>query len=128
MCKRKCNDSIKKVHTRKIYAAKSKITEERCKSSSGGFFYHLAESVIENNGIVFGVAFNKIFEAEHILVEQKEDLNVLRKSKYSQSNVGKSFINVKNMYSMFYKCSSLNELNLTNFDFTKVKKVMELED
>ncbi|MBR6813557.1 MAG: 4Fe-4S binding protein, partial [Tidjanibacter sp.] len=58
-------------------------------SSSGGFFYILAEGVIERSGgVVFGAAFNERGEVEHRAAQSSEELAALRGSKYSQSHIG----------------------------------------
>ncbi len=65
-------------------------------SSSGGMFTIFAESVIEQGGVVFGVALSQNFKSvHHIAVENKEDLALLRGSKYVQSELGDCFSKVK---------------------------------
>jgi len=59
-------------------------------SSSGGIMSHLAESVIEEKGVVYGATLNKL-RVEHIRIDNKADLNKLRGSKYLQSDVGNTF-------------------------------------
>lgn len=61
------------------------------KSSSGGIFGLLAISIIENSGVVFGVAFDEEFQAHHIVIEKREELHLIQKSKYLQSNKENSF-------------------------------------
>lgn len=61
-------------------------------SSSGGFFYILAEGVIERSGgVVFGAAFNECGEVEHRAAQSSEELAALRGSKYSQSHIGSAY-------------------------------------
>lgn len=69
--------------------------EIRKKSSSGGMFSVLAESVIKKGGVVFGAAWTEDFYVKHIFVEAIEQLERLRKSKYVQSDVGDSYKQVK---------------------------------
>lgn len=64
-------------------------------SSSGGAFTAIAETVLEKGGCVVGAAWNEYFRIEHIIIEKKEDLQKLRKSKYFQSFTGKIFKDVK---------------------------------
>lgn len=73
------------------YAAYSKNNDIRLNSSSGGMFTHLASSVINAGGVVFGAAFDKKFGVHHICVDNLDDLCKLRGSKYLQSIVGNSF-------------------------------------
>ena len=79
----------------KAYAVKNKDLKERLDSSSGGVFSLLAKSILDKNGIVYGVAFNKKFEAEHIRVDNEKELYKLRGSKYVQSNTNNTYSLVK---------------------------------
>lgn len=73
------------------YAAYSKNNDIRLNSSSGGMFTHLARSVINAGGVVFGAAFDEKFGVHHICVDNIDNLDKLRGSKYLQSIVGNSF-------------------------------------
>ena len=75
----------------KVLAAINNNEEIRLKSSSGGIFSLLAEQTLKAGGVVFGAAFNKNWEAEHIYVENAEELERLRGSKYVQSNINNSY-------------------------------------
>lgn len=78
-----------------VYAAKNTNEEIRLKSSSGGIFTLLAEQVIAEGGVVFGVRFNKNWEVIHDYTETSEGLEAFRGSKYVQSVIGNNFIKVK---------------------------------
>ncbi len=67
----------------------------RLESSSGGVFTLLAESVIAQGGVVFGVRFDKDFQAVYDVAETPEQLSAFRGSKYLQARVGDSFKNCK---------------------------------
>lgn len=69
--------------------------EIRKQSSSGGVFSVIAEWVLEQNGVVFGAAFDENFEVHHIAVESKEELAKLRGSKYVQSRLENVYPEVK---------------------------------
>lgn len=69
----------------------------RFESSSGGFFSVLAEYVLDKNGYVCGAAWNKNREVEHIIISRKEDLKLLRKSKYVQSKLNNCFKDIKQL-------------------------------
>lgn len=74
-----------------IFACYNYDEEIRKESSSGGFFSIIAEWVIDQNGIVYGAAFDSDFSLYHIGVDRKDELYKLRGSKYVQSNIGNSF-------------------------------------
>lgn len=74
-----------------VYAAKHKDDKIRLSSSSGGAFTALAESVIEEDGVVFGAKFDEDWSVIHDYTETKEGLAAFRGSKYVQSRIGDSF-------------------------------------
>lgn len=76
----------------KVLAAYNKDTGIRESSSSGGIFTLLAEKVIAENGVVFGVAFNERWEAVLDYTETKEGVAAFRGCKYVQAEVGNAFI------------------------------------
>lgn len=53
------------------YACINKDENVRLQSSSGGIFTLIAEKVIDNGGIVFGVEFDKEFKVVHNYIENK---------------------------------------------------------
>ncbi len=69
----------------------------RLKSASGAFFRTLAEHFIENGGYVCGAAFNPQWDVEHILINNKQDLDKICSSKYIQSNCSSSFSAIKSL-------------------------------
>lgn len=79
----------------KVYASKNPDDNIRLKSSSGGVFTLLAEKIIDEGGVVFGVKWNEKWEAVHDYVEAKDGLAAFRGSKYLQSKVGSAFSDVR---------------------------------
>lgn len=75
----------------KAYAMRNKNTEELKQSSSGGIFKVLANYVLENDGVVFGAAYDKELSVNHIKIEKKEELVLLQSSKYVQSNINNTY-------------------------------------
>lgn len=57
-----------------VYAAVNPDKEARLASSSGGIFTLLAESVLAENGVVFGARFDKDWNVIHDYTETKEGL------------------------------------------------------
>lgn len=74
-----------------IYAGVNPDDEVRRASSSGGIFTLLAESVLAENGVVFGARFDKDWNVVHDYTESKEGLGTFRGSKYVQSRNGETF-------------------------------------
>lgn len=66
-------------------------------SSSGGVFGSIAEYIISNGGVVYGAAFDNEFQVCHIGVDNIKDIEKLRHSKYVQSDIANSFIEVRRL-------------------------------
>lgn len=96
LCFNRCPINSKEVENEKeAYASYALDNEIRKQSSSGGVFTLIAEYVINQNGIVFGAAFDSNFNVEHIYAQKKEELSALRKSKYTQSNTKNTYVEAK---------------------------------
>lgn len=78
-----------------VFAASIKNEEIRRESSSGGVFSYLAIQTINEGGIVYGASYNNEWEVSHIGIEHIEDLRKLRSSKYMQSQIANSYIDVR---------------------------------
>ena len=64
-------------------------------SASGGAFGALANHVLSNGGVVYGVAYSDEMVAKHIVIEDAESLQKLHDSKYVQSELGNTLENIK---------------------------------
>lgn len=65
-------------------------------STSGAAFTPIAEYILDNGGVVFGVQMQMSnCLVKHIKIEKKEKIAKFRGSKYVQSNVGDTFIEAK---------------------------------
>ncbi len=79
-----------------FYGCKHVDDDVRRRCSSGGFFYELAKSVILSGGTVFGAAFVDDFhKVVHIQALTLDALELIRVSKYVQSEVESSYPFVK---------------------------------
>lgn len=98
LCEKVCPIINKKEikNSPKAYACYNKNEKVRMESSSGGIFSLLAEYILENNGVIYGAAFNDEWNVEHLRIENLDELYKLRTSKYLQSNI-------KNTYSLAKK-------------------------
>ena len=81
----------------KCYGVYNKNENIKKNSTSGGFFTALAENIIDKKGIVYGAKFDENFDVVHCGVEDKEELAVLRGSKYVKSELGNTFTEIKEM-------------------------------
>lgn len=81
----------------KAYAAWNNNVEERMKSTSGGIFPLLANTILENGGHVVGAQYEDDFTVSHIIISQKEELKNIRKTKYVQSNNNGVYTQIKEL-------------------------------
>lgn len=99
LCKKVCpvlNMLLVSENKPKAYAAWSCNAKIRAESSSGGVFSELAKIVFFQNGAVLGAAYDENFVVKHICIETEEELLKLRGAKYAQSDLGNSFIEIRN--------------------------------
>ncbi len=87
--------SNKKIESIGCFAAYSNNQEIRKESSSGGIFSEMANNVFDNNGVVFGAAFDDDWSVKHTYIETADEIKRLRGSKYVQSDIKDSYINAK---------------------------------
>lgn len=99
LCNKVCPviNKIEKIpFNQEVYSCQNKNENIRINSSSGGVFSLLCESVINQGGVVFGAAFDNNFEVRHSYAETIKECNKFRGSKYVQSDIGNSLIQVRN--------------------------------
>ncbi len=98
ICKKNCPNlgRINKENNElKIYAMKNSNEDIRESSSSGGFFYNYAKLILELSGTIYGASFNSFNEVEHIRITELDNLKKLQGSKYVQSKINNSYIDVQ---------------------------------
>ncbi len=81
--------------TPEYYALVHKDPNIRKTSRSGGAFFAMAEEVLKRGGVVYGVALDASFEAQHVRIDRAEELPRLQGSKYVQSDKKDSFASVR---------------------------------
>ena len=78
------------------YGAKIKDRDIRDKSSSGGVFSALANKILDDNGVIYGVTMRDDLKSAHnVRIDNKKDLALLRGSKYLQSDTENIYVQVK---------------------------------
>lgn len=98
LCEKKCpiNESERTTNpSPTVYACWHKNMDIRLKSSSGGVFSAIAEYILKNNGIVWGAAYSENLILTYQYIENIENLDKLRRSKYVQAEVNDSFKLIK---------------------------------
>lgn len=82
--------------SQKYYAVKHS-DEVRLASSSGGAFTALSDHILENNGVIVGAVLKSDFTVCHVIAGNSEERDLLRGSKYVQSNLNLVFTEIKEL-------------------------------
>lgn len=88
-------EQTKDLSYQEVYAVQLKDTAEMNNSTSGGAFYALAQTIFNKDGFVYGAAMNSDFSVSHARATNDTELQGLRRSKYIQSVLNDTFLNVK---------------------------------
>ena len=96
LCEKSCPaiNENKMLTPNQVYAATNIDKNQQKSSSSSGVFYELSKYIINNGGVVYGAAWTEEFSVSHIMVDNLNDLQLLRKSKYTQSEIGDTYSSV----------------------------------
>lgn len=89
------NPIKKEIVKQNVYACWSNDKKVRRESTSGGIFTEMSKIVLNNKGVVFGVAIDENLVVRHICIDDIKDLHRLRGSKYVQSQIDDSYKKVK---------------------------------
>jgi len=77
------------------YAVKHKEDKVRMKSSSGGAFTAIAEALFElGDAVIYGAQYDQEFRVVHGCVDNFIDIQKFRGSKYVQSDIGDTFVEI----------------------------------
>ena len=86
------NKVINNAQCLNCYYGWMKNEDARFMSTSGGAFFAIAEAMIKNGlSHIYGAAYDNNLEVHHLEVTDANDLDVLRRSKYVQSEIGDVF-------------------------------------
>lgn len=78
-----------------VYAARHKNENVLLSSTSGGAFTAISDYVLNKGGVVFGAGFDDNFNVIHQIAEDTEMRERLKGSKYVQSDLKKTYLEVK---------------------------------
>lgn len=89
LCKKVCSFSQKNNYPKFKNCIVFKHESENVvnESRSGGFFTAISDYVLENGGVIYGAYLDNNFFVKHIRATNKQERDLLRKSKYVQSNL-----------------------------------------
>lgn len=88
VCRNRVNRNKENKDEPLVYACWSREQRIRFSSTSGGAFTHLARYIVDNGGIVYGARYNEQLLVEHAKAENYEEIELLKQSKYVQSDIG----------------------------------------
>lgn len=93
LCEKVCpiDKELKAPTAQKAYAAVHKDSAVLEKSTSGGAFTALADTIFSRGGVVYGAAMLNGMQVKHIRTEDKSSFADLRSSKYLQSDTGTTY-------------------------------------
>lgn len=80
-----------------IYAVKHNDEIIRMTSTSGGAFTAISDKILENNGIVFGVAFDNDWNVIHKMATNKQEREAFKGSKYVQSDLKNTYKEIEDI-------------------------------
>lgn len=93
LCEKACpiDKELKAPTAQKAYAAVHKDSSVLKKSTSGGAFTALADTIFSQGGVVYGAAMLNDMQVKHIRTENRTAFAELRSSKYLQSDTGTTY-------------------------------------
>lgn len=97
LCEKVCqyNDMpLKHQGEKYVFGGYNNNPKVRFESTSGGAFSAIVEAYCDVNYVIFGAKADGL-RVYHTYIEDKKELSVFRKSKYSQSEIGQSYKHVK---------------------------------
>ena len=97
LCEKVCPiiQDTKKVDNIKFIACKNRDLDTRYNSSSGGVFSLVTEEIFKQDGVVFGVEYDKDLNVIYNLATNMEEAKKFRGSKYVQSRMNDMYNEVK---------------------------------
>ncbi len=72
---------------KRAYLLQNKDAKVLKESTSGGAFTPMAEKILSDGGVVYGVVMNKDYLVKHVRISDSKSLRLFRNSKYVQSNL-----------------------------------------
>lgn len=97
ICRKRCpqNYFIKKNTPQHVVAARYKDDKTLYMCASGGAYAAMARTILDKGGIVFGVVYDKEWNAVFSMAESEEQLIPILSSKYVQADTRDSYTEVK---------------------------------
>ncbi len=96
-CKQVCAFQNSKVENSpvKVFAGVAKDERLRKTSASGGVFAAIAKKALKEGYMVYGAVLQPDFSVKHVGIKSIKELGILQGSKYTQSDIGRTYSEVK---------------------------------
>ncbi len=96
-CEKYCvyTNVVKKKEQQTAYAARRMDLKKRMESRSGGIFASVSEKFLQQGYSIYGAAFDENLKVKHIRIEDEKGLQLLKGSKYTQSDLSNTFVMVR---------------------------------
>lgn len=100
-CKQVCpiESATKENSLKQTFAVRTTDENNLLNSSSGGLFFEFAREVLLRGGVVCGSILTKSFQARHIVTSDIEFVKKMRGSKYTNSDLGDCYRQIKTVLS-----------------------------
>lgn len=95
VCHMRCQRSAPQTFGATVFAACLKDKDALAEVSSGGAAWALTQEMIHQEGVVYGAVQSGIFVTRHVRAESLEEAQLLRRSKYQESDMGTIYRQVK---------------------------------
>lgn len=97
LCVARCpqNTPVDTKYSQRVFAIRLKDDELLYRSASGGAFAGIAKAWINEGGVVFGVVYDKEWNAHHVCASTLDELSPILSSKYVQADTRHTFTEVK---------------------------------
>lgn len=97
LCVQSCafKEPVNKNMPLSVYAARFLNDKILAKSSSGGIFPAISYEILKSKGVVVGCRYNERLKAEHICIEDVDDIVYLQGSKYVQSDTLNTYTKIR---------------------------------
>lgn len=98
LCEKICplqNEISNKTIEQEVYAGEYKDKDILRKSSSGGAFTAICKSFCDKNYVIFGAKFDSNFQVKHDYIEDINEIDIFRKSKYVQSDINNMYLKAR---------------------------------
>lgn len=95
LCQKTCNTKPVKNKIEDAYLLKIKDNVQHLISQSGGAFSALSDVLLDEQGMIFGVKYDKEYEAEYGMALNKTERDLMHGSKYMQAKLNYTFRDVE---------------------------------